>query len=68
MRGDTQRQRAMRFGMTPERVEEIFGRVKTVGGGRTVRLIGRERNQPWAERTTATYNRVRMAKRAAIAT
>ena len=44
-----------------KRVEEIFGWVKTVGGGRKLRYIGLERNQFWAELTTATYNLVRMA-------
>ena len=45
-----------------KRVEEIFGWVKTVGGGRKLRYIGLERNQFWAELTTATYNLVRMAR------
>src|SRR5215216_1898295 len=45
-----------------KRVEEIFGWVKTVGGGRKLRYIGLERNQFWAEPTTATYNLVRMAR------
>ena len=45
-----------------KRVEEIFGWVKTVGGGRKLRYIGLARNQFWAEVTTATYNLVRMAK------
>jgi transposase len=50
-----------------KRVEEIFGWVKTVGGGRKLRYIGLERNQFWAELTTATYNLIRMAKLEAIA-
>lgn len=45
-----------------KRVEEIFGWVKTVGGGRKVRYIGVARNQLWAELTAAAYNLVRMAK------
>jgi transposase len=45
-----------------KRVEEIFGWVKTVGGGRKLRYKGVERNQLWAEFTTAAYNLVRMAK------
>ncbi len=45
-----------------KRVEEIFGWIKTVGGGRKLRFIGLERNQFWAELTTATYNLVRMAR------
>ena len=45
-----------------KRVEEIFGWVKTVGGGRKLRYLGLERNQFWAELTTATYHLIRMAK------
>ncbi len=45
-----------------KRVEEIFGWIKTVGGGRKLRYIGLERNQFWAELTAATYNLVRMAR------
>lgn len=51
-----------------KRVEEIFGWVKTVSGGRKLRYIGVERNQFWAELTTATYNLVRMARIEAMAT
>jgi IS5 family transposase len=45
-----------------KRVEEIFGWIITVGGGRKLRYKGVERNQLWAEFTTAAYNLVRMAK------
>ena len=45
-----------------KRVEEIFGWVKTVAGGRKLRYRGVERNQLWAEVTLAGYNLVRMAK------
>jgi len=45
-----------------KRVEEIFGWIKTVGGGRKLRYKGIARNQLWAELTTAAYNLVRMAK------
>lgn len=45
-----------------KRVEEIFGWIKTVGGGRKLRYKGVERNQLWAEFTTVAYNLVRMAK------
>ena len=45
-----------------KRVEEIFGWVKTVGGGRKLRYIGVERNQLWAELTTTAYNLVRLSK------
>jgi transposase len=43
-------------------VEEVFGWMKTVGGGRKLRFIGVERNRLWAEMTASAYNLVRMAK------
>ena len=49
-----------------KRVEEIFGWIKTVGGGRKLRYIGLARNQLWAEITVAAYNLVRMAKLAVV--
>jgi hypothetical protein len=49
-----------------KRIEEIFGWIKTVGGGRKLRYKGVARNQLWAELTTAAYNLVRMAKLIAI--
>jgi transposase len=45
-----------------KRIEEIWGWMKTVGGGRKLRHKGIARNQLWAELTTAAYNLVRMAK------
>ena len=45
-----------------KRVEEIFGWVKTIAGGRKLRYIGVRRNQLWAEFTATAYNLVRMAK------
>jgi len=45
-----------------KRIEEIFGWIKTVGGGRKLRYKGIARNQLWAEFTTAAYNLVRIAK------
>ena len=45
-----------------KRVEEIFGWIKTIGGGRKLRYKGVARNQLWAELTAAAYNLVRMAK------
>jgi transposase len=45
-----------------KRVEEIFGWVKTVGGGRKLRYKGIERNSLWWELTAVAYNLVRMAK------
>jgi hypothetical protein len=43
-------------------VEEIFGWMKTVGGGRKLRYLGVERNRLWLEFTATAYNLVRMAK------
>jgi hypothetical protein len=45
-----------------KRVEEIFGWVKTVGGGRKLRYRGVERNRLWWEFTAAAYNLLRTAK------
>ncbi len=45
-----------------KRVEEIFGWVKTVGGGRKLRYIGIERNRLWLELTAAAYDLLRIAK------
>jgi transposase len=45
-----------------KRVEEIFGWVKTVGGGRKLRYLGVKRNQLWAEFTATAYNLVRLAR------
>ena len=45
-----------------KRVEEIFGWVKTVGGGRKLRYRGVKHNQLWADMTLAEYNLVRLAK------
>ena len=45
-----------------KRVEEVFGWVKTVGGGRKLRYLGVDRNQMWAELTVAGYNLVRLAR------
>src|SRR3990172_460272 len=44
-----------------KRVEEIFGWVKTVGGGRKLRYLGVARNEAWATIAGAAYNLVRMA-------
>ena len=43
-------------------VEEVFGWLKTVGGGRKLRYCGVARNGLWAEMALAAYNLVRMAK------
>ncbi|MHB8613106.1 MAG: hypothetical protein ACYDAL_11850 [Candidatus Dormibacteraceae bacterium] len=39
------------------RVEEIFGWWKAVSSGRKLRYIGIQRNQLWAEPTSAAYNK-----------
>lgn len=44
-----------------KRVEEPFGWIKTVGGGRKLRYIGRQRNRAWFLMTTAVYNIIRIA-------
>jgi len=49
-----------------KRVEEIFGWMKTIGGGRKLRYRGVARNHFWAEITVTAYNLVRMAKLAPI--
>jgi transposase len=43
-----------------KRIEEPFGWVKTVGGGRKLRYIGRQRNRAWFKITAATYNLIRI--------
>ena len=45
-----------------KRVEEVFGWLKTVGGGRKLRYCDVARNGLWAEMALAAYNLVRMAK------
>ncbi len=44
------------------RVEEVFGWMKTVGGGRKLRYVGLARNRLWLEFTAAAYNLARMAR------
>ncbi len=44
-----------------KRAEEIYGWLKTVGGGRKLRYRGVRDNQLWAELTATAYNLVRMA-------
>lgn len=43
-----------------KRIEEPFGWIKTVGGGRKLRYKGRERNRAWFKITAATYNLIRI--------
>ena len=45
-----------------KRVEEVFGWLKTVGGGRKLRYVGQARNRSWMELAAAAYNLVRLAK------
>lgn len=45
---------------TRPRIEEPFGWLKTVGGGRKLRYKGRERNRAWFLFTIATYNLIRI--------
>ena len=45
-----------------KRIEECFGWIKTVGGGRKLRYIGCAKNQLWATFTAVAFNLVRMAK------
>jgi len=43
-----------------KRIEEPFGWVKTVAGGRKLRYKGRQRNRAWFKITAATYNLIRI--------
>ena len=45
-----------------KRVEEVFGWVKTVGGGRKLRYCGPVRNRMWTELAVAGYNLVWLAR------
>lgn len=42
------------------RIEEPFGWIKTIAGGRKLRYKGRQRNRAWFLLTTATYNLLRI--------
>lgn len=44
-----------------KRVEEPFGWIKTIGGGRKLRYIGRQRNRAWFKIEAAVYNLIRIA-------
>jgi len=46
---------------TRPRIEEPFGWAKTIGGGRKLRYIGKDRNRAWFKMTTAVYNIIRIA-------
>jgi transposase len=43
-----------------KRIEEPFGWIKTVGGGRKLRYIGQQRNRAWFKTTAAVYNLIRI--------
>ena len=43
-----------------KRIEEPFGWVKTIAGGRKLRYLGRARNRAWFRLTTAVYNLLRI--------
>ena len=44
-----------------KRIEEPFGWIKTIAGGRKLRYIGRARNRAWFLITGAVYNIIRIA-------
>ena len=44
-----------------KRIEEPFGWIKTIAGGRKLRYIGRDRNRAWFQLTGAVYNSIRIA-------
>jgi transposase len=43
-----------------KRIEEPFGWIKTIGGGRKLRYIGRQPNRAWFKITAAVYNLIRI--------
>jgi transposase len=43
-----------------KRIEEPFGWIKTIAGGRKLRYIGRQRNRAWFLMTAALYNIIRI--------
>jgi Transposase and inactivated derivatives len=44
-----------------KRIEEPFGWIKTIAGGRKLRYIGKQRNRAWFLMTGAVYNVLRIA-------
>jgi transposase len=44
-----------------KRVEEPFGWIKTIGGGRKLRYIGQARNRAWFKIEAAVYNLIRIS-------
>ena len=45
-----------------KRVEEVFGWIKTVDGGRKLRYVGAAANRFWLEINASAYNLVRIAR------
>ena len=43
-----------------KRIEEPFGWIKTIAGGRKLRYIGQDRNRAWFKITAAVYNLIRI--------
>ena len=43
-----------------KRIEEPFGWIKTIAGGRKLRYLGRDRNRAWFKITAAVYNLIRI--------
>jgi len=43
-----------------KRIDEPFGWIKTIAGGRQLRYRGRERNRAWFKITAAVYNLLRI--------
>src|SRR3954471_2876068 len=43
-----------------KRIEEPFGWIKTIGGGRKLRYLGQARNRAWFTITAAVYNLIRI--------
>ena len=44
-----------------KRIEEPFGWIKTIAGGRKLRYLGQARNRAWFKITTAVYNLLRIS-------
>ena len=51
-----------------KRIEEPFGWMKTVAGGRKLRYVGLQRNRAWFLMTGAVYNLIRITALDAQAT
>ena len=43
-----------------KRIQEPFGWIKTIAGGRQLRYRGRQRNRAWFKTVTAVYNLLRI--------